>query len=399
MPGARLYRLYTWVNRNKVAGLWPIPLPEADGRENEWHRSAHAAAVVAMQDWVRIVPDRSLNGYTVCKATGDIEEPSWPKVPLSKLLSIAFGEGRFIRDPEHPITTPARPGVSRPMLPFREVWHTDFEFRADDGERPSPVCAVFREHFTGREIRLWQDELAALKRPPIPIDRGSLFVAFYASAELGNFLELGWPLPAATLDLFVEHRAESNGIPNGVGNGLLGALAWHGLDAMSATQKDAGRALVMRGGPWSNAERVATLDYCAADVDASVRLLPKMLPAILMRGDTPLQGWGQAMLRARYMGAAARMERQGVPIDLPLLTKLRENWPRIVDAIVGEIAADFPVYEGKSFREKLFADYLQSAGIHWPMLESGRLKLDDDTFREMARGYPREIWADSGKCA
>lgn len=277
------------------------------------------------------------------------------------------------------------------MLPFREVWCADFEFRADDGERPSPVCGVFREYFTGRELRLWQDELAALKEPPIPIDRGSLFVAYYASAELGCFLELRWPLPAATLDLFAEHRAESNGIPNGVGNGLLGALAWHGLDAMSATQKDAGRALVMRGGPWSNAERAATLDYCAADVDASARLLPKMLPAILMRGDTPLQGLGQAMLRARYMGAAARMERQGVPIDVPLLTKLRENWPRIVDAIVGEIAADFPVYEGKSFREKLFADYLQSVGIHWPMLESGRLKLDDDTFREMARGHPAEI--------
>lgn len=102
-PGARLCRIYTYVNRNKVAGLWPIPLPEADGRENEWHRSAHAAALVAMQNWIRIVPDRSLNGYTVCKATGDIEEPVWPKVPLSKLLSIAFGEGRFIRDADHPV--------------------------------------------------------------------------------------------------------------------------------------------------------------------------------------------------------------------------------------------------------------------------------------------------------
>ena len=86
------------------------------------------------------------------------------------------------------------------MLPFREVWLCDFEFQAGGGEQPSPVCMVAREYFTGRELRLWQDELRARRAAPFPVDRSALFVAYYASAELGCFLALGWPLPEAVLD-------------------------------------------------------------------------------------------------------------------------------------------------------------------------------------------------------
>ena len=38
------------------------------------------------------------------------------------------------------------------------------------------------------------------------------------------------------------------------------------------------RALILRGGPWTEDERTAILDYCEADVEALERLLPAMLP-------------------------------------------------------------------------------------------------------------------------
>ena len=50
------------------------------------------------------------------------------------------------------------------------------------------------------------------------------------------------------------------------------------------------------------------LDYCESDVDALARLLPAMLPRI----DLP-----RALLRGRYMAAAAAMEYAGMPIDVP----------------------------------------------------------------------------------
>ncbi len=202
---------------------------------------------------------------------------------------------------------------------------------------------VAREYFTGRELRLWQDELEAGNAAPFPVDRSALFVAYYASAELGCFLALGWPLPEAVLDLFVEFRAETNGLPTPSGAGLLGALAYYGLDSMTAETKDEMRDLVMRGGPWNADERQAILNYCAQDVHALTALLPKMLPAVLMQGETPRQGLGRALHRGRFMKAAARMEWAGVPVDRELLAKLRENWDGLIADVIDVIALSIKV--------------------------------------------------------
>ena len=190
----------------------------------------------------------------------------------------------------------------------------------------------------------------------------------------------GWPVPERVLDLFTEFRNQTNGIPTGNGAGLLGALAYHGLDGIGATEKDEMRDLVLRGGPWSDTERAAILDYCASDVAALARLLPAMLPKI----DLP-----RALLRGRYMAALARMERKGVPIDVGTLDHLRRNWWLIQDQLIAEIDADYGVYDGRTFKAERFATWLAQAGIPWPRLESGRLDLSDDAFREMARGYPK----------
>ena len=161
---------------------------------------------------------------------------------------------------------------------------------------------VARELTTGRLVRLWQDELTAA--PPFAIDDSSLFVAFFASAEIGCFLQLGWPVPTRIVDLYAEFRLATNGLPLPAGRGLLGALSHHGLTGITRQQKHDDRELVMRGGPWSDAERRQILDYCQSDVDSLGPLLERMLPPIVA---TPL-GLGQALLRGRYMAAVARME-------------------------------------------------------------------------------------------
>ena len=103
LPGARVARLHLYVDRNMNPAFWPIPLPGVDGRENEWHRSARIAADQAMARWVRIEADRALGGYKVFAASGEIEDPRWPKESLEDLLRIAFGVDRFIRSLEHPV--------------------------------------------------------------------------------------------------------------------------------------------------------------------------------------------------------------------------------------------------------------------------------------------------------
>ena len=261
---------------------------------------------------------------------------------------------------------------------YQEIWSVDFEFVAPPGERPDPICVVAREMRSQRLVRQWRDEFSP--RPPFRLDERVLYFAFYASAELGCHIALGWPMPAHVLDLYAEFRNATNGISLPAGRGLLGALAYYGLDHIAAIQKDISRDLILRGGPWDCDERQRILDYCQSDVDALARLFGRMAPGL----DLP-----RALLRGRYMAAAARMEWEGVPLDVATLTRLQLGWERIKTALIADIDAPYGVYEGTSFKIQRFEHYLVHGGISWPRLPSGQLDLADDTFRERAKSEPR----------
>lgn len=75
-----------------------------------------------------------------------------------------------------------------PLHSFQEIWLVDFEFQQATGERPIPVCMVAREFRSGRLVRLWEHQLRSLPEPPYSVGPDSLFVAYYASAELSCHL-------------------------------------------------------------------------------------------------------------------------------------------------------------------------------------------------------------------
>lgn len=261
-------------------------------------------------------------------------------------------------------------------LPFRHVTLIDFEFQAHDGERPVPICLVAHELFTGRTHRIWEDELQSMRSPPFPTGSDAVVVCYYASAEASCYLGLSWPMPEHVIDLFAEFRNWTNGTHLTCGNGLLGALAYFGLDSISVAEKDAMRALAIRGAPWADGEPEALLAYCGNDVDAQVRLWDAMRAGL----DVP-----RAVLRGRFMLAAARIESNGVPIDVRALAQMREHWDAIKDRLIARIDREYGVFEGRVFKAVRWEQWLAKAGIPWPRLPSGALQLDDDTFREMAR--------------
>src|SRR5262245_56338230 len=262
---------------------------------------------------------------------------------------------------------------------FKHIWLGDFEFQSSDGERPKPICLVAHELQSGQVLRLWQDDLQRLAAAPYSVGRDSLFVAYYASAEMGCHIALGWPMPIYVLDLFTEFRALTNGLRTISGNGLLGALAYFGLEAIGAAEKDDMRALALRGGPWSAQERAALLAYCESDVIALKKLIRAMEPRI----DFP-----RALLRGRFMKAAALIEWTGVPINIDELSTLREYWPKIQDRLIERVDRNYGVFVGHTFKTDRFEQWLGEQSIAWPRLPSGKLALDDDTFRKMARSYP-----------
>jgi DNA polymerase-1 len=95
----------------------------------------------------------------------------------------------------------------------------------------------------------------------------------------------------------------------------------------------------------------------------------------------------RALLRGRYMAAAARIEHNGVLIDTGMREALKINWEGMQDELIARVDAHYGVYEGRTFKRELFADYLRRHDIPWPMLPSGQLDLQDDTFKDMARSH------------
>lgn len=261
------------------------------------------------------------------------------------------------------------------------VYLIDFEFHSAHGRKgnlPIPVCMVVREWPSGRTARYWQNDLKKMANPPFPTGDRALVVAFYASAEMDCFYVLGWKLPTNLLDLFAEFRWLTNGIRLAHGSGLIGALIYHGLPSILGEQKDAMRDLILTGGPWSHEEELAILDYCETDVVALAHLLTEMHDQI---------DWPRALLRGRYMKAVSCIQMNGVPLDMELLKTLQTHWLAIQDQLIADIDRDYGVYDGRSFKTDRWESFLIAKRIPWPRLESGRLDMSDDTFREMARSH------------
>lgn len=266
---------------------------------------------------------------------------------------------------------------------FPEIWLIDFEYIATPGNPPRPVCCVALEYKSGREIRLWGDQLSVAP----DFHQDSAFVCYYASAEVGCFLALNWLAPVHVLDLFAEFRVLTNGESrlNGLtGSGLLDALAYFGLSHLDPDVKSHWRDRIMAGPPYTDVEAVGILDYCASDVYALRELLPRMQQRLEGRPH-----WLQhALLRGRYMIAAAKMESVGTPVDTAQMNRFIANWEPLKLAFTEKIKAEYPIFDGSTLKHDLFAGWLRGMRIPWPTTPSGRLSLSEDTFKQMTNAYP-----------
>lgn len=103
LPGEATPRIiHTAMTRQGVLFMWPIRLPDQDGKLDPWNQSALEAASLATTSWVRVASNRSLGAYDLYTASAALPEPEWPKEDLATLLKIAF-KGRLIETMDHPV--------------------------------------------------------------------------------------------------------------------------------------------------------------------------------------------------------------------------------------------------------------------------------------------------------
>jgi hypothetical protein len=94
--------LFTSISRQGTLFVWPVKLPNSQGRHNEWHRSAAEGAERAMKKWVRVTASMSLGAYEIFEASGALPEPTWPEYTFGEILKIAFRD-RLVDDADHPL--------------------------------------------------------------------------------------------------------------------------------------------------------------------------------------------------------------------------------------------------------------------------------------------------------
>jgi hypothetical protein len=261
----------------------------------------------------------------------------------------------------------------------------DFEFKSKDGVEGNPIeviCMVSKNLTTGEYLRLWADDLYAMETHPFSNTRNQTLVAYYASAELNCFNALGWEWKGEILDLYTEFRNFSNGVTHPFGRSIIGALKYFGLPSIESAHKDEMRALAMRGGPFTDNEKKSLLEYCQSDVDSLEPLLAALFPSLEMP---------RALMRGKYNIPISIMETRGTPIDYELYQDLCNYWDKIKDQLIKQVDKDFGVYINSTFKEELFGAYLSKNNIRWERLPSGRLKLDEETFKAMSKIYPEII--------
>ena len=56
--------------------------------------------------------------------------------------------------------------LPRSLDRYKKIVVYDFEFLQPNGHKPKPRCLVAKELRSGREVRLWGDELAMMRKAP-----------------------------------------------------------------------------------------------------------------------------------------------------------------------------------------------------------------------------------------
>ena len=233
-------------------------------------------------------------------------------------------------------------GVLRPF-DFPQVWTIDF--RISDAVA---LYAWWRESCIPRaNWKYWRDDLLRMREAPFPADGRTVVITFAAWAEMECFQILGWPQPKHVIDLYAEHRVQTNGVlrpSKDRRDNLLTAARIRGLDPMDTQEKRAMVELILSKDDFTPEEIERILHYCTEDVRITEQLLLKMLPRLDV---------SRALWRGQYGWPVAATQRNAVPLDVPLQQRFVTHWDSIKRIAIRELD-HFGIFRDTSFNAANF---------------------------------------------
>jgi hypothetical protein len=98
-----LHTLYLTVTSRGAVRIVPVRRANADGDQNEYHRTKEIGLIRGTEKWVRLYTDQENRVYMVFTAPdGRFADPIWPDLKPAKIFRLAFRDkGRLIDSPQH----------------------------------------------------------------------------------------------------------------------------------------------------------------------------------------------------------------------------------------------------------------------------------------------------------
>ena len=244
-------------------------------------------------------------------------------------------------------------------LPYARIIACDFEYRAEPGDRPDVHCMVAEDLVSGQVWRLWRDDMGA--HPPFPTDASTLVLSPTTTAPSSMPSgPSGGPFPSGPSTCAPSSRRSRTGSPCPMAGGCSAPCStsacptWTPSRRRHARPRHEGRAL--HRGREAGARRL---------LRRGRRRRGQVVRAAGERavsGPRPCPDVGSDALQGRLHGRAVRGRAPGIPLDAPLLHRLRSNWPAILAELIRRTDALYGVFEGGSFRYHLFERYLATRG-------------------------------------
>lgn len=261
---------------------------------------------------------------------------------------------------------------------FTNIIAVDFEYYGEDTEPKTPICYTAKNLRTGELISHWVTDQDT--QPLYPCDPSSLFIAYNCPAEMACHLSLNFPFPLYILDLYAEYCNLTNGkLIKGERRGLIEACEKYRIEGGDKANKEAKRKRIQQGPPFYEHEKPGILEYNKTDVDLTEKLFFKMQKQIHLN---------QALLRGRYMGCTAKVERRGIPVDVEKYNEILACWDILKEELIFEMDKSYQVYDGIKFSNKKFNEFLIKNNIIWSYTATGLPVTNADFFKEQVKVYP-----------
>jgi hypothetical protein len=95
--------LYLTVTARGAIRIVPVRCPNADGEQNEYHRTKQIGLERGIGEWVRLFTDQENRCYRTFPApVGRFADPLWPELKHAKIFRLAFRDkGRLLDSTDH----------------------------------------------------------------------------------------------------------------------------------------------------------------------------------------------------------------------------------------------------------------------------------------------------------